>query len=373
MSRLSRFVLVLAGLVIAALVWASPAGAHQTGVSQGRYEVRGARLDGHVVLANAELANALPALDTDRDGALSANEVDQGRALLEREMVGRLRISADGAACPATLRSTSLTERDGVDLGFDASCPARSSRWAVQCGFLEVLPAGHRHLARLSAGASGAAHEEVALLGAMDLTLDASGAPSDAGTFGALVRLGITHILTGYDHLVFLLGLVVLGGRARSLLLALTAFTAAHSISLALATLGVWAPSPAVVEPAIALSIAYVGVENLRRMRRAGGADAPNADAAHGRWPMTFAFGLVHGFGFAGALAEIGLPRASVPAALLAFNVGVEIGQIAVVALVLPLLAWARHARLGGERGVRWLNVAIIGAGLVWFAARIAA
>jgi hypothetical protein len=128
---------------------------------------------------------------------------------------------------------------------------------------------------------------------------------------------------------------------------------------LGLATLGVWAPSPHIVEPAIALSIAYVGVENYF------------VKDAEKRWRITFPFGLVHGFGFAGALAEVSLPRADVPGALLAFNLGVEAGQLAVLALVLPLMAIARKRGLLEQKGVRLASGLIVLAGLIWFVARV--
>src|SRR5260221_8258414 len=143
--------------------------------------------------------------------------------------------------------------------------------------------------------------------------------------------LGIEHILAGFTHVMFLFGVALVAGRLRTLLLAITAFTLAHSVTLGLATLGHWAPSPSLVEPAIALSIVYVGVENwfVRDASR--------------RWMLTFPFGLIHGFGFAGALREIALPTAQVPLALVSFNLGVEAGQLMVLALVLPILFWLRH------------------------------
>jgi hydrogenase/urease accessory protein HupE len=171
--------------------------------------------------------------------------------------------------------------------------------------------------------------------------------------------MGIEHILTGYDHLVFLFGLVLLGGRPRAIVLVITAFTVAHSITLALATLGVWAPSPRIVEPAIALSIAYVGAENFF------------VTTAERRWRITFPFGLIHGFGFAGALREIGLPKAQVPEALVLFNLGVEMGQLAVLALVLPLIYWLRRFEWFRGRGVKGLSAAILLVGLFWFVNRV--
>jgi len=177
----------------------------------------------------------------------------------------------------------------------------------------------------------------------------------------SMLKLGVEHILTGADHLVFLLGLILVGGTLRSLAGVVTAFTLAHSITLALAALSIFAPSPRLVEPAIALSIAYVGVENLfvRDARR--------------RWRITFPFGLVHGFGFAGALREIALPRAQVPIALVSFNLGVEIGQLAVLSVALPLVLAARGAPWFGARGVKILSVAIAVGGAALFVTRLVA
>src|SRR5262249_30813916 len=129
----------------------------------------------------------------------------------------------------------------------------------------------------------------------------ASGSSTTPNLAWSMLKLGVEHILTGADHLVFLLGLILVGGRWRSLVGVVSAFTLAHSITLALAALSVFAPSPRIVEPAIALSIAYVGVENLF------------VKDASKRWRITFPFGLIHGFGFAGALREIALPRAELP------------------------------------------------------------
>jgi hypothetical protein len=151
------------------------------------------------------------------------------------------------------------------------------------------------------------------------------------------------------------------GGSLRSLALVVSAFTVAHSITLALATLSVVTPSPRLVEPLIALSIAYVGVENLFV-----------TDAAK-RWRITFPFGLVHGFGFAGALREIALPRAQIPVALVSFNVGVEVGQLGVLALVLPLVFAARRAPRFRDRGTKLASLGIAFAGTVWFVVRVAA
>jgi hydrogenase/urease accessory protein HupE len=156
--------------------------------------------------------------------------------------------------------------------------------------------------------------------------------------------LGIEHILSGFDHLLFVLALVLLVRGTRRLLVTITAFTAAHSLTLAGATLG-WVHVPAApVEASIALSIVFVASEivHLRQGRTSLTQRYP--------WVVAFTFGLLHGFGFAGALAEVGLPPSSIPIALLFFNVGVEIGQLLFVAAVLTVIAVGSRA---GQR-LRW-------------------
>ena len=157
----------------------------------------------------------------------------------------------------------------------------------------------------------------------------------------AYLRLGIEHILGGVDHLLFVLALIILVGGWRRVVITVTAFTIAHSITLAAATLGFVNVPARPVEAMIALSIVLVAAEivNARRGR-------PSLTA---RWPwlVAFAFGLLHGFGFAGALSEVGLPQHAVPLALLFFNLGVEIGQLAFVALVM-VLAWGLPRAMDG-------------------------
>jgi hydrogenase/urease accessory protein HupE len=149
-------------------------------------------------------------------------------------------------------------------------------------------------------------------------------------------RFGVEHILTGFDHLLFVVALALLVRRRAALVATITAFTAAHSLSLAVTVLGLVHVPPAPVEASIALSIVLVCAECLR--------DGPSL-ARRAPWVVAFAFGLLHGLGFASALLELGVPEGHVPAALLCFNVGVEIGQLAVIALVLALRRLAARLR----------------------------
>lgn len=158
------------------------------------------------------------------------------------------------------------------------------------------------------------------------------------------LRLGVEHIATGLDHLAFVLGLALLAGALRPLLATVTAFTVGHSVTLSLAALGVVAVPERPVEIGIAASILVVALR-LGGPSRASGASATQV-ARHGSWALACGFGLLHGLGFAGALASIGLPRDEIALALLSFNLGIELGQLAFLALVLPpLLLLARDAK----------------------------
>ena len=173
--------------------------------------------------------------------------------------------------------------------------------------------------------------------------------------------LGFTHILPkGLDHILFVLGLFLLSTRLKPLLLQVTAFTAAHTLTLALTIYGVFALPPSVVEPLIALSIAYVAMENL-----------VTSELQPSRVVLVFAFGLLHGMGFAGVLTDLGLPRSEFITALLTFNVGVEAGQIAVIAAAFAAVLGIRGRPWYRPRVVVPLSVAIAGMGLFWTVERV--
>ena len=178
--------------------------------------------------------------------------------------------------------------------------------------------------------------------------------------------LGVEHILSGFDHLLFVLALLLLVSGIRRLLLTITAFTIAHSITLATATLGVvWVPGPP-VEATIALSILFLASELVKVNR-----GQPSLTASY-PWLVAFTFGLLHGLGFAGALADVGLPQHEIPLALLMFNVGVELGQVAFVAVVLALVFALRKVRIQWPAGSRQLPAYGIGAmAAFWFIERV--
>ncbi|MEO0423185.1 MAG: HupE/UreJ family protein [Pseudomonadota bacterium] len=202
-------------------------------------------------------------------------------------------------------------------------------------------------------------------LGLTEAATQGSGASPLTALIAVYTAFGFEHILPlGLDHLLFVIGLVLVGGSARQLALLLSCFTVAHSLTLASATLGVFRLPPAIVEPLIAASIVYVGLERLLgRSRR-----------AHGglwRYAVVFAFGLLHGLGFAQVLSEIGLPTGRYLAALLSFNVGVELGQLTVLAITLALLArWQRRPWYEACIATPGATV-VAGTGLYWLVQRL--
>ena len=181
------------------------------------------------------------------------------------------------------------------------------------------------------------------------------------------VLSGIKHIMIGPDHILFLIGLLLLGGSVARLGLIVTAFTIGHSITLSLAALDIFSPPARYVEPLIALTIVVVGADNILVLRSARQGDTSDIRA----W-LAAVFGLIHGFGFASVLKEFGLPQAALGWSLFAFNLGVEMGQLAIVSVVASTLALVRRrsARLA-ERVALAGSIGVILAGLYWFVERV--
>lgn len=207
------------------------------------------------------------------------------------------------------------------------------------------------------------ARSAVATAGANESAAAVPASAGDAPTFRGFLWLGVEHIWMGYDHLLFLFALLVVCRTFRSIVAIITCFTLAHSLTLVVATLG-WVALPSRwVEPAIALSIVFVGAENLWR----------RGEEPRGRWLLTFGFGLIHGFGFAGVLRELGVSasgEAGVALPLLAFNLGVELGQVAIAAVVMPLLWQLRRRERFVRLAVPALSSLVVVAGLYWLAER---
>jgi len=276
---------------------------------------------------------------------------------LLKAVENRIRITSDGAPClPAPGSITPPSQEGGsvaVQIQFD--CGRVPAELTIHDDLFDVLGAGYHTIANIQW--AGGSQQFVFLPAAREVHVSLSEGVTTRG-IGSFFLLGIEHILTGYDHLLFLLALVLRGGNLWSLFKIITAFTVAHSITLALAALNIVVLPERLVEATIALSIAYVAAENLF-MRRA---------VSH-RWAVAFIFGLMHGFGFSNVLRELGLPKEGLVWALLNFNLGVEVGQAIAVIVAVPLLLWLRRFRWE-PRAVAAMSVAVLVVGLTLFVER---
>jgi hydrogenase/urease accessory protein HupE len=362
------------------------ASAHAIGLSRGEYRTLPDGVEATLVFDRAELGAWLAGVP-EASAASAGFASSAAREVIERRIVQRLSVrDRDGQPCPGTLVELGPSglgrplqepsESSGVWLTAVYRCAAPlDSSAGVELGFWDALTPGHRHLAQTSGALSTGAPQPGAspapggppapdagqqILHERQPRLALAALPHTEGpSLGGWLRLGVEHILEGYDHLLFLLALVIVMPVARTLAATVSVFTLAHSITLALATLRQVAPPTSWVECAIALSIVYVGLENL------------TLRAARPRFALVFAFGLIHGFGFAGALAELGLPAAQTPGALLSFNAGVELGQLGVLAVVFPLVQQCRRTRWFEPRAVPALSLVTALAGAVWFFERV--
>lgn len=335
-------------------------------------------------------------------------------AVLADHLSESVRVTRGGTECPALASPRPLAARTGhirVELRFE--CGAAGALEVHNNAFFEQAPS-HVHFARMTAG-GGAVEHLFTDVERRRVISEGGGADSEpaGASFGGYVQLGFAHILAGYDHIAFLLALLLLGGRLRDVVYVVTGFTLGHSVSLSLAVLGWVRVDSVLVEALIGFSIALVAAENLglragwnARLASAGAAAlaalallsgwagigppwltlaglalfvlcylryAATEEAARSIRPsLTLLFGLVHGFGFATVLTEIGIPTDRLLAGLLGFNVGVEIGQIVIV-LLLGTLAFGARRVLGRFDPWQLADVAsacLCAVGLYWFLER---
>ncbi len=326
---------------------------HQAGLSYGAYALDSSVLDVVLRIPTTEVAAAF--------SGLAAPEALHARVPVElpRALFADLAIVQGARPCELLATDGRPEAPDGLRLAATYRCPGGAEPLDVRLGFVARMAPGHVHLARVEAGGT---QEHVVDARHLGFRVEARG--EGLGRAASFVRLGIEHILTGWDHLAFLLALLLAGAGLKEALRTVTGFTVGHALTLALATLGALRPPAAVIEPLIAASIVFAAGANLRELRRREPRGAR-------RWPIAAAFGLVHGFGFAGALLELRLPRAGLFTALLSFNAGVELGQAAIVALAVPILVWLRRSRLFATAGLATASAAIGCAGAVWLVERI--
>ena len=338
---------------------ATPVSAHPAPFSFVDLHIQATSLDIEVVIHAFDVAYELGIDQPDRalDPAVLLSGAERLTALLR----DRLQIAADGRVLVFDTWSDAepLPERQSVRLRARADLGSPPGVIDVSA---ELFPYDESHQTFLNFYDDGELTSQ-AILGA-DQTRNEYFVGSRQGTLAVIRKFvpeGVHHILIGPDHLLFLVGLLLLGGSVRRLLAVITGFTVAHSITLALAVLNIVTPPGRLIEPIIALSIVYVGIDNL--MVR-GGRDM--------RVWIALVFGLIHGFGFASVLQEMGLPSGALGWSLFSFNLGVEIGQITVAVVVASaLMALRARSDVAGRRLAVAGSVVVMAAGTFWFVQRV--
>ena len=353
---------------------------HPNSVSVSLVVVEGAQVELRLRCQALSVIEVLPEVDGDGDGRLAAGELDAAKGEIGGYLLGRYRLLGGQGVLEGRLEELGLLgeaaagplELEWLEARFSYRAAAPLETLEIQVSLFREQSPIHRDIA----GVVWNGEEEVRHVftaGSPRWTFEPE-AVRRPGVLGSFVRFGVEHILTGWDHLAFLLALLVASTHLRALVGVVTAFTVAHSITLAAAALdpgGLLDGIPdRFVELAIALSIAYVGAETLLRRE------------ARNPWLEALGFGLLHGLGFAGFLRDALAGETLIVTALFGFNLGVELGQLAVVvALVAPLILWKRLRRGKAVAAVvkpalapsavrMGASACVVVAGLYWFAER---
>ena len=359
-----------------AFLFSLPAFAHKASDAYLALSVQGARVDAQWDIALRDLAEPVGA-DLDGDGRITWGELRGREQALAAWALSRLDVAADGRPClagPTQLLVDSHSDGAYAVLRFSLQCPAEPAALAVGYRLLFDTDAQHRGLLRLEA--RGETRTAVFGPATSEQRFDLA-ATRPLAQMATFVREGIHHIWSGFDHLLFLIALLLPAvlrrqdGRwvpvasfrpaLQDAAKVVTAFTVAHSLTLTLAALDVVRLPSRLVEAGIALSVAVAAIDNLR----------PIFQRLHARrWAVAFAFGLLHGFGFAGALVDLALPRQSLVRALFSFNLGVELGQLAIVLAFLQLAYAVRNHRAYQRVALQAGSAAIAMLAFIWFIER---
>jgi hydrogenase/urease accessory protein HupE len=354
-------------------VFAVGAFAHDPGISTAQAEVRVDALAITTGFAPADAQQLLPA-DQRTEERWSQAEFDAAHETLLQLAPKLWEVrSGDTVLTPRDVR-VELLAGDNVSFFVLFPRPGAGDKLILRAPKLRELPSGHRQFVIVSDERGSMITKK--LLKAEDFTLavplssgtgeagkgPAATMPAGENTAWEFIKLGVEHIWTGYDHLLFLFALLVVCRSFRSIMAIVSCFTVAHSLTLALATLNVVNLPSRLVEAAIAASIVFVGAENLWR----------RGEEPRGRWALTFAFGLIHGFGFASVLRDLGVGAGAqgIIMPLFTFNLGVELGQVALAALVLPIVWRLRKNEHFIRFGVPAVSAVVALAGTYWLLER---
>lgn len=338
-------------LTILLLLHASPLLAHPINVAYADIVVKAQEVEIALSMNLFEL-DLLLSLDQDLDALVSQEELDARRPEILDYLWKRIEVLTQEGKVPMAAGPFRIGRgSDGKPLfettfRFQAGQPLTA--FTIRCEPLTDLGPDHKTLAKISR--EGKIEQFVFQKG----VVYKGGTKDILGYVVQFLKLGIFHIFTGYDHILFLLGLLLIGGTLFNIIKIVTSFTLAHSLTLSLAALDVVNLPSKAVEAGIALSIVYIALENLL------------FKTFDKRWLVSFFFGLVHGFGFANVLKEMHLPRSGLISSLFSFNMGVEVGQVVIILFILPLL-WLLNQTKAYRAVVTTASVFILSLGLFWF------
>jgi hydrogenase/urease accessory protein HupE len=356
-SRFSRPVLRVLRAFVVCLFIAAPAFAHPVPFSYLDLHLQNGRIEASLVVHVFDAAHDLNVNPPER--LLEHDGANRYARVLAAMLEPRFSVMADGRTLtPAWNGLETIPDRQSLRLRMTYALPSPPGTVTVAA---HMFPYDPQHETFLNVY-DGEALTQMIMDRAHDRVEYFAGTRQGAlAVVKKFLPAGIHHILIGPDHLLFLVGLLLLGGTIRQLALVVTSFTVAHSITLSLAALNIVSPPARIIEPAIALSIVYVGADNLLVRE---GRDV--------RAWIAFAFGFIHGFGFANVLREMDLPARALGWSLFSFNVGVEIGQLMVVVVVASALAWLRGRSVAAGRQLAFAgSIVVIAAGTFWFIQRV--
>ena len=339
-------------LMLLSCALALPAAAHQGGTTgYAAIEIAGNALRYQLTLSQWPATFLTPL----------GGDLTQAAARLPAALAATLEVTNDGEACAVASARVEAQNgvKEGVTVGLDVVCRSPIARLTLTDNSFEALGSDVHTLAKINWPGGSSQFAFATETRRLELQIAASAAAASSSGFGSFFTLGLWHILEGYDHLMFLLALLLAPASGWAVVRIVTAFTLAHSVTLALTALNLLQLPGLLVESAIAASIAFVAAQNLRAA----------TTTAH-RVGVTGLFGLIHGCGFADILRETGLPEGQLLTSLLGFNLGVEAGQLLVVLPLVPALRWLWR-RPSGLRVTRTLSVVLCAAGLALAGARL--
>ena len=350
--------LCLTLVVVGGLALAPPADAHPIPFSYLDLRLEPGRIEVTLVAHVIDVAHELKISPPER--LLAPNVADGQLGAIANVLQPRFQLASDGRAlAPEWSAVEVMDDRQSLKLYLDYRLDAAPGVLGIRAS---LFPYDPNHQTFLNVYESGSLRSQAIL------EADHQRVEYFTGTWQGTIAVvrkfvpaGVHHILIGPDHVLFLIGLLLLGGTFRQLLVVVTAFTVAHSLTLSLAVLNLVSPPAGLIEPAIALSIVYVGADNLLV-----------ADDRDMRAWIALVFGLIHGFGFASVLRAMGLPSRELAASLFSFNLGVELGQLCIVVVVGSLLTGLRiWSEVAGRRLAFTGSLAVIAAGAFWFVQRV--